>query len=58
MMSVLCKLKHRRKRLRYERCVICGVITDTPIQKPIFEREGYISGCGQTCRKCYLKLCK
>ena len=39
-----------------ERCVLCGALTDVPIQQPVSERKYYIPGAGQLCRKCCMEL--
>lgn len=40
----------------YERCVICGAMTEVPQVVPIKNRSCYVEGCGQICRKCYEML--
>jgi len=39
-----------------EYCILCGNITETAKEKPISEREYYIEGAGQLCRKCYQEI--
>lgn len=41
---------------RFEKCEVCGAVTDIPIDMPIQERKGYIEGAGQLCKKCYYEL--
>lgn len=36
----------------FERCVLCGRVTDVPLQQPISERSGYVIGAGQLCQEC------
>ncbi len=40
----------------YERCIICGKLTDVPIAMPVDWRENYEVGCGQLCNKCAYQL--
>lgn len=41
----------------FERCVMCGKLTDIPISTPVdFREEEYEVGCGQLCNSCRLKL--
>lgn len=40
----------------FERCVICGKVTDIPASTPIELRECYEEGCGQLCISCYQNL--
>lgn len=39
-----------------EYCVLCGKDTGYKWSEPIWNRNYYIEGAGQLCRKCYLKL--
>lgn len=41
----------------YERCVLCGQTTDTPLSRPIDLRDYYVEGCGQLCRDCWQRVC-
>ncbi len=41
----------------YEKCVICGTVTDVMKDTPIAERQEYIEGTGQLCQKCYFDTC-
>lgn len=41
------------KREEYERCIMCGVLTNIPVTMPIEQRENYEFGCGQLCPVCY-----
>ena len=41
---------------KFERCVMCGQITDVPISTPIELRVHYEIGCGQLCIECHRKL--
>lgn len=49
-------LSAQHKKVPYERCVVCGAMTDIPQILPIENRSCYIEGCGQICRQCYQKL--
>lgn len=40
----------------YERCVLCGCVTDVPRALDVNKRCCYIDGAGQLCRDCYLEL--
>lgn len=40
----------------FERCVLCGAVTDVPVQMPVSERKCYIPGAGQLCRDCCREL--
>lgn len=46
----------RRKKDVYERCVLCGAMTDVPKTLPIDQRAGYVPGGGQLCRRCCREL--
>ena len=39
-----------------ERCVCCGRLTKVPVACPVQERDCYVSGCGQLCPACALRL--
>lgn len=41
---------------KYERCVLCGAMTDIPCSEHIDLRYGYVEGAGQLCRSCYQEL--
>ena len=40
----------------FERCVLCGAVTDVPRQMPVSKRKCYIPGAGQLCRDCCIDL--
>lgn len=40
----------------FERCVLCGAVTDVPRQQPVSERKCYVPGAGQLCEKCCIDL--
>lgn len=46
-------LKSQKER---ERCVLCGKPTEYTKHTPISERIGYIEGCGQLCKDCFVEL--
>ncbi len=37
---------------KYEECVLCGEITNIPIDMPIYMRCNFVIGCGQLCTRC------
>ena len=39
-----------------ERCILCGGLTETAKEQPLSEREYYIEGAGQLCKRCYQEL--
>lgn len=39
-----------------EKCVVCGVETKYMFSTPISERQDYVEGAGQFCKKCYYDL--
>lgn len=41
-----------------EKCVICGKETAYDFTTPVGQREFYVEGAGQLCRKCYADLDK
>lgn len=50
--------KHRNttKAEQFERCILCGILTDIPISTPLEFRENYEVGCGQMCYDCHQML--
>jgi len=38
-----------------EKCIICGVETNEPIDKNVEYRYNYVEGMGQFCSKCAVK---
>ena len=50
------KLQMDSEENSFERCVLCGVVTDVPVQMPVSERKCYIPGAGQLCRDCCREL--
>ena len=38
-----------------EKCVICNVETDVPVDKPVDLRYHYVEGAGQLCKSCWEK---
>lgn len=40
----------------YERCVVCGELTDIPIDTPIEFRNCYEIGLGQVCFNCHKEI--
>ena len=49
-------MKKSKKPEVYERCVICGRLTDVPTSMPIEWRENYEVGIGQICYECAKKV--
>lgn len=43
------------KKVVYEKCALCGEVTDILIDLPIDKRIRYISPIGQLCRKCWIE---
>lgn len=39
----------------FERCIMCGKLTNVPVTMPIDWRENYEIGCGQLCVECAKK---
>lgn len=37
----------------YERCAICGELTNVRRETPIDQRDFYVVGCGQLCFDCH-----
>ena len=48
-------IKSYKKQLKYEKCILCGNLTDIQVDTPVKEREHYIETSGQLCRKCYFE---
>ena len=38
--------------IEYEKCAMCGTLTEVKSSTPIKERVGYIEGAGQICTRC------
>ena len=38
-----------------EKCVVCDVETDVPVDKPVDLRYHYVEGAGQLCKSCWEK---
>lgn len=43
-------------RAQFERCVVCGELTDIRFDTPIDDRVGYVVGAGQHCLRCYSRI--
>jgi hypothetical protein len=41
---------------QFEKCVICNIETDVPVNEHIDFRKNYIEGGGQFCEQCYIDL--
>lgn len=41
---------------KMERCVLCGAVTEVPVDQPVSERKCYIPGAGQLCSDCCREL--
>ena len=44
------------KQIPYERCVVCGKLTDVPKSLPVGRRKTYVSGGGQLCKGCCWRI--
>lgn len=42
--------------LGFDRCVVCGAITEFYFSDPIDKREHYIEGAGQLCSTCAMRF--
>ncbi len=40
----------------FEKCVVCGKITNTLINTPVDKRTNYVIGVGEVCSKCLLEV--
>ena len=51
-------MKGRRENAAwdYERCAVCGAMTDVLADTPVSGRKCYVPGGGQLCRKCCIEL--
>lgn len=45
--------KKNEKQDEKEECVLCHEPTEYSYDTPIGERQFYIEGCGQVCKKCF-----
>ena len=41
-----------------EKCVVCNIETDVPVDKPVDLRYHYVEGAGQLCKSCWEKVYK
>ena len=44
--------------IEFEKCIICGELTNVPKDLHISRREHYVEGAGQLCQKCFIKMHK
>ena len=44
------------KQMEFERCVVCGKLTDVPKTLPVGRRKTYVSGGGQLCKDCCWRI--
>jgi hypothetical protein len=42
--------------LEFETCVMCGAVTDVPVNLHIDFRKTFVEGAGQLCGTCYDKI--
>ncbi|MBQ7800160.1 MAG: hypothetical protein IJ370_06680 [Oscillospiraceae bacterium] len=49
-------MRKNDKNLQYEKCVMCGEVTDIPVTLPIGQRKNYVEGLGQLCISCKSRL--
>lgn len=54
MKNMEIKVNHNTNE--FEKCVLCGTVTDVKINCPVDARKYYEIGIGQLCRKCYLEV--
>ena len=41
-----------------EKCVVCNIETDVPVDKHVDLRYHYVEGAGQLCKSCWEKIYK
>jgi hypothetical protein len=39
-----------------EKCVICNIETDVPVDTPVDVRYNYVEGTGQFCKSCWERI--
>ncbi len=39
-----------------EECIVCGVVTNEPVNKHIDYRLFYVEGAGQLCKECFYNI--
>lgn len=49
-------LENENDAYEYEKCAMCGTVTDVPVFLRIEARTHYVEGCGQLCEKCRMHL--
>lgn len=51
----LCDILKAGYHSKYEKCILCGAVTNVPIASPIDQRPDYLPGAGQLCRECAIR---
>lgn len=46
----------KKEKIEYEKCVVCGELTTTPVQLAIDRRTNFVIGVGELCSKCMLEV--
>lgn len=55
----ICRKEHsdiKHDEGKFERCVLCGELTDVEIDTPVDKRKTYVKGSGQLCRACCIDI--
>lgn len=47
---------NKNKKEEFEKCVVCGCVTQTPIDRPVSKRANYVIGVGEVCSKCLMEV--
>jgi hypothetical protein len=45
-----------KRKIKYEECVVCHCMTDTPVDTPVTLRKNFVYGVGELCDKCFLDV--
>lgn len=48
--------KENKEEAEYERCIICGCITQVRRDWDISMRKYYVEGAGQLCKRCFYDI--
>ena len=52
MNKIIEKKEGKERKEKIDICVLCGRPTEYSRNTPVSNREGYVEGCGQTCKAC------
>lgn len=52
MNKIIEKKEGKERKEKIDICVLCGRPTEYSRNTPVSNREGYVGGCGQTCKAC------